>query len=231
MIDRSLDILLKEKYDIEFKNRKLLESALSHSSYVHEHPKDNIEDYERLEFLGDAVLELSISEYLFKKYPDMPEGELTRLRADIVRTKSFAQFNRDIGLDQYIQLGKGEEKNGARNRDTLLEDTFEAFNGALYLDQGKDKVVELLNKVVFPKIDEGDFSANMDYKTKLQEVLQQNGSVSIEYEVEPGQSPDYGNEFKIDLKINGKKLSDGRGTNKKVAEQQAAKKALDQLNN
>ena len=125
---------LKNEYNIEFNNEKLLEEAFTHSSYSNEHPDDGIRDYEKLEFLGDAVLELAVSNYLYRHYPKLNEGELTRLRSNIVRTEGFSEFAIECGFQKEIHLGNGEEKAGARNRKTLLEDVFEAFNGALFLD-------------------------------------------------------------------------------------------------
>lgn len=229
MIDSKFTSELHSKYNIEFKNYSLLETAMTHSSYANEHQELNLDDYERLEFLGDAVLELTISEYLFKQFPNIPEGNLTRLRSNIVCTASFSKFAREIGIDQYIQLGKGEEKQGARNRDTLLEDVFEAFNGALYLDQGLDKVIDLLNKVVFPKIQAGAFSDQSDNKTLLQEQLQKDGAVSIEYRVLSETGHDHRKEFSVGLVVNGQMLAQGTGTNKKNAEESAAKTALEHL--
>lgn len=221
---------LSKEYNIEFKNNELLETALTHSSYANEHKELNIDDYERLEFLGDAVLELNVSEYLFKKFPNIPEGNLTRLRSSIVCTASFSRFSREMGIDKYIQIGKGEEKQGARQRDTLLEDVFEAFNGALYLDQGQEKVVEFLSGMIFPKIEAGEFSDRSDFKTRLQEELQKRGNVEIEYRVISEEGPAHDKEFEIELFVNNEKITSGNGNSKKHAEEDAAKNALERLN-
>ena len=135
---------LKDEYNVEFNNEKLLEEAFTHSSYSNEHPDAGIRDYEKLEFLGDAVLELAVSNYLYRHYPKLNEGELTRLRSNIVRTEGFSEFAIECGFQKEIHLGNGEEKAGARSRKTLLEDVFEAFNGALYLDQGMPAVEHTL---------------------------------------------------------------------------------------
>ncbi|MGR3741667.1 ribonuclease III [Companilactobacillus sp. DQM5] len=230
MIDPEFTSRLHSEYNIEFKNHNLLETALTHSSYANEHQELNIDDYERLEFLGDAVLELTISEFLFKSFPDIAEGNLTRLRSAIVCTASFSRFSREVGIDKYIQLGKGEEKQGARNRDSLLEDVFEAFNGALYLDQGQAKVVEFLEKVVFPKIEAGEFSDKSDNKTLLQEKLQKDGSVDIEYRVISETGHEHEKKFSIGLVVNGKMIAQSEGNSKKSAEESAAKIALNKLN-
>lgn len=214
---------LKKKYGIKFNNEKLLENAFTHSSYANEHP--GRKDYEKLEFLGDAVLELAVSDYLYRHFPRLNEGELTRMRSNIVRTEGFSEFAIESGFPEEIDLGKGEEKAGARKRKTLLEDVFEAFNGALFLDQGMPAVQHFLHLTVYPLIAEGDFNASRDYKTELQERLQVNGPVKIEYQVisEDESKPS----FKVQLLVNGEKVSEGQGRNKKAAEQQAAQAALD----
>lgn len=213
---------LKKKYGIKFNNEKLLEDAFTHSSYANEHP--GRKDYEKLEFLGDAVLELAVSDYLYRHFPRLNEGELTRMRSNIVRTEGFSEFAIECGFPEEINLGKGEEKAGARKRKTLLEDVFEAFNGALFLDQGMPAVQHFLHLTVYPLIAEGDFNASRDYKTELQERLQVNGPVKIEYQVisEDESKPS----FKVQLLVNGEKVSEGQGRNKKAAEQQAAQAAL-----
>ena len=213
----------KKKYGIKFNNEKLLEDAFTHSSYANEHP--GRKDYEKLEFLGDAVLELAVSDYLYRHFPRLNEGELTRMRSNIVRTEGFSEFAIECGFPEEINLGKGEEKAGARKRKTLLEDVFEAFNGALFLDQGMPAVQHFLHLTVYPLIAEGDFNASRDYKTELQERLQVNGPVKIEYQVisEDESKPS----FKVQLLVNGEKVSEGQGRNKKAAEQQAAQAALD----
>ena len=214
---------LKKKYGIKFNNEKLLEDAFTHSSYANEHP--GRKDYEKLEFLGDAVLELAVSDYLYRHFTRLNEGELTRMRSNIVRTEGFSEFAIECGFPEEINLGKGEEKAGARKRKTLLEDVFEAFNGALFLDQGMPAVQHFLHLTVYPLIAEGDFNASRDYKTKLQERLQVNGPVKIEYQVisEADSTPS----IKVQQLENGEKQSEGQGRNKKAAEQQAAQAALD----
>ena len=219
---------LKTKYKIKFDNPKLLKEAFTHSSYANEHPDAKVRDYEKLEFLGDAVLELAISDYLYRNFPQLNEGELTRMRSNIVDTEGFADFAQKFGFPAEINLGHGEEKAGARSRKTLLEDVFEAFNGALFLDQGMKAVEHFLSLTVFPLIAAGKFDASRDYKTDLQELLQQDGPVKIEYEVlKEEQTP---SRFTVQLVVNGQALSQGKGHNKKAAEQEAAKVALNKLN-
>lgn len=222
---------LRNRYGIEFHDLTILDEAFTHSSYVNEHQELGLKDNERLEFLGDAVLELTVSDYLYRQYPDLPEGKLTRMRAAIVQTKSFSAFSKEAHFDQYIRLGKGEENAGARKRKTLLEDLFEAFNGALYLDQGREAVIDFVSKVIFPKIAAGQFDANMDHKTALQEFLQQDGEVNIEYQLISETGPAHARQFAVDVEAEGKVLGSGVGKNKKAAEQAAAQAALEQLEN
>jgi ribonuclease III, bacterial len=229
MLDPKFLEFLNEKYGITFNNKKLIERAMTHSSFDNEHKELRIGDYERLEFLGDAVLEINISKYLFEKFPELPEGKLTRLRSDIVRTDSFARFAKEVQIDKYLLIGKGEEKQGARQRHTLLEDIFEAFNGALYLDQGNDVVNKFLEVVVYPHIDSGEFSEDTDFKTHLQEKVQQSGEVDIEYVVIDEEGPDHDKKFEVELVVDGQVMSKGFGYSKKHAEQMAAKKALEEL--
>ena len=215
---------LEQNIRYTFKNKELLKTALTHTSYAHE---KKVESNEKLEFLGDAVLELAVSNYLYRHYPKLNEGELTRLRSNIVRTEGFSEFAIECGFQKEIHLGNGEEKAGARSRKTLLEDVFEAFNGALYLDQGMPAVEHFLHLTVYPLIDKGEFDDSRDYKTDLQELLQQNGPVNIEYSViSESQLPSH---FEVELKINDEAKTRGEGHNKKAAEQQAAKAALKEL--
>lgn len=223
MISTEFKKRLKDDYGIVFHDEKLLLEALTHSSYANEH-KNSVRDYEKLEFLGDAVLELAVSDYIYRHFPKLNEGELTRLRSNIVRTEGFSEFAVECGFQKEIRLGLGEEKAGARKRKTLLEDVFEAFNGALYLDQGMKSVKRFLHLTVYPLIDEGDFNDSRDFKTDLQERLQASGPVDINYELLAGQQDPP--RFKVQLNVNGKKISQGTGRNKKAAEQQAASHAL-----
>ncbi len=218
---------LKEGYRIVFTNLELLEQAFTHSSYVNEHRNMRLEDNERLEFLGDAVLELIVSQYLYNKYTNLPEGKLTKMRSAIVREDSLSKFAKECGFDQYIMLGKGEENSNGRQRPALLCDLFESFLGALYLDQGLQSVVDFLSKVVFPKIEAGVFSHEMDHKTTLQEVLQKSGDVEIEYQLVKEDGPAHDRKFLIEVYSNGTLIGEGSGRSKKMAEQEAAKVALE----
>ena len=210
-----------------FADETLLETAFTHTSYANEHRLLKISHNERLEFLGDAVLQLIISEYLYTKYPKRPEGDLSKLRSMIVREESLAGFARDCQFDHFIKLGRGEEKSGGRNRDTILGDLFEAFLGALLLDKGVEAVKSFLYQVMIPKVEAGDFERVTDYKTKLQELLQINGDVEITYQVISETGPAHAKNFEVAVLINGRKSGQGQGRSKKLAEQEAAKNAFE----
>ena len=218
---------LLEQFDLVFSDETLLETAFTHTSYANEHRLLKISHNERLEFLGDAVLQLIISEYLYNKYPKRPEGDLSKLRSMIVREESLAGFARDCQFDQFIKLGRGEEKSGGRNRDTILGDLFEAFLGALLLDKGVEAVKSFLYQVMIPKVEAGDFERVTDYKTKLQELLQINGDVEITYQVVSETGPAHAKNFEVAVLINGRKSGQGQGRSKKLAEQEAAKNAFE----
>ncbi|MFK2824966.1 ribonuclease III [Bacillus sp. B190/17] len=220
---------LQEKMNIEFHNEELLKHAFTHSSYVNEHRKKPYEDNERLEFLGDAVLELTISHYLFNKYPLMSEGDLTKLRAAIVCEPSLVMFANESDFGKYVLLGKGEELTGGRTRPALLADVFEAFVGALFLDQGMNAVLSFLEKIIFPKIDSGAFSHMMDYKSQLQEFVQRQTKGLLEYKILQEKGPAHSKEFVSQVSLNGEVLGSGQGKSKKEAEQLAAQKALTAL--
>jgi len=217
---------LQDKIGIHFTDEKLLKQAFTHSSYVNEHRRKPHEDNERLEFLGDAVLELTVSKFLFKKFPMMSEGELTKLRAAIVCEPSLVSFANELSFGNYVLLGKGEEMTGGRTRPALLADVFEAFVGALYLDQGLDSVVVFLEEVIFPKINNGAFSHVMDFKSQLQEYVQRDAVGTIEYKILLEKGPAHNREFISQVFLNNRELGTGMGRSKKEAEQQAAQKSL-----
>lgn len=220
---------IDEQFNIKFQNEELLLIAFTHSSYANDHREEGIEHLERLEFLGDAVIELIVSDYLFKKYEDLPEGELTKMRAAAVRAESLAQLAIENNLAQFIRLGKGEERAQGRSRISLLCDVFEAFIGAVYMDSGLESAHSILVQTLFPKIAAGDFSHGMDYKTALQEWMQQDGVVQIEYKVVETSGPDHAREFRVAVLIEGDTMGVGIGTSKKRAEQEAAKAAYDNV--
>ncbi|PLR84181.1 ribonuclease III [Bacillus canaveralius] len=219
----------QNKIGIQFKDEKLLKQAFTHSSYVNEHRRRPYEDNERLEFLGDAVLELTVSKYLFKKYPMMSEGELTKLRAAVVCEPSLVSFANELSFGELILLGKGEEMTGGRARPALLADVFEAFIGALYLDQDIETVTGFLEQVIFPKISAGAFSHVMDYKSQLQELVQRDGAGTVEYKIMLEKGPAHNREFVSRVSLNGTELGTGNGRSKKEAEQHAAQMALEKL--
>ncbi len=219
---------LQQQLGISFHDEKLLQQAFTHSSYVNEHRKKKLSDNERLEFLGgDAVLELGVSQYLFKQYQEMEEGDLTKLRASIVCEPALVKFAESLHFNDFVLLGKGEEMTGGRNRPALLADVFEAFIGALYLDQGYETVITFLKKHVYPKITTGAFSHTMDYKSQLQETVQQHKNKQVEYEIVDEKGPAHDREFYAVVTINGRIAGKGLGRTKKEAEQRAAKQALD----
>ncbi|EUJ33445.1 ribonuclease III [Listeria floridensis FSL S10-1187] len=220
---------LQESVGFSFKELSLLQTAFTHSSYVNEHRKEHLKDNERLEFLGDAVLELTVSDYLFKKYPDMAEGQMTKMRAAIVCEPSLVEFADSVHFSKYVRLGKGEEKAGGRTRPALLADVFEAFIGALYLDNGLQKVIQFLERIVFPKIDAGAFLETVDYKTQLQEIVQRDRDVLIEYDILGETGPAHNKAFEAQVIVNGQVLGRGTGRTKKQAEQNAAEFAVSKL--
>ena len=218
---------LEKQLGITFHNHKLITQAFTHSSYVNEHRSEVFSDNERLEFLGDAVLELGVSQFLYRNNTKMPEGEMTKLRASIVCEPSLDNFAKDLDFGEYILLGKGEEQTGGRSRPALLADVFEAFLGALYLDQGFDQALQFLEKHVFPKISTGAFSHAMDYKSQLQELVQQYKNHTIEYKIADEKGPSHNKEFVAHVIIKDEVTGVGIGRTKKEAEQRAAKTALD----
>ena len=226
---KDLQDYLAKEFDIHFTNPDLLAEAFTQASYVNEHPHQGLKFYERIEFLGDAVLELIVSEYIYKRFPELPQGKLTRLRAAMVCEDSFSKFAKECHFDQYIRLGHGEEMAGARQRPGLLCDIFESFIGALYLDQGRPAVEKFVRRVIFPKLDLGWFDHAVDAKTSLQEFLQRDGDVDIEYHLLQESGTENDPEFKVNVSADGKIIGEGTGSSKKHAEMQAASQALNKL--
>lgn len=220
---------LQQSIQIQFKNRQLLKQAFTHASYVNEHRFGQHQDNERLEFLGDAVLELTVSEFLFQTYPNRPEGELTKLRASIVCEPSLVKFAEALHFGQYVLLGKGEELTGGRMRPALLADVFESFIGALYLDQGLDVVRSFLTEYVFAQITHDGKMQMNDYKTRLQEYTQQHSMGVLEYRIVEERGPAHEREFVSEVHMGEECLGRGMGRSKKEAEQQAAAQALDRI--
>ena len=226
---QTLSKILKEKFDISFKNEALLMEAMTHSSYANEHKEMKGIYNERIEFLGDAVLELTISDWLFRQFPHFQEGQLTKLRAQIVCEDSLSLLAKECSLNEYLQLGKGETLSGGREKPAILCDVFEAFIGALYLDKGVNEVQRFLNLVVIPKIKNGRYELITDFKTELQEYLQQNGPVHIRYELVKEEGPSHDKTFTVQLIVDGKKYKTASGKTKKAAEQMAAKLTMEEL--
>ena len=226
---QTLSKILKEKFDISFKNEALLMEAMTHSSYANEHKEMKGIYNERIEFLGDAVLELTISDWLFRQFPHFQEGQLTKLRAQIVCEDSLSLLAKECSLNKYLLLGKGETLSGGREKPAILCDVFEAFIGALYLDKGVNEVQRFLNLVVIPKIKNGRYELITDFKTDLQEYLQQNGPVHIRYELVKEEGPSHDKIFTVQLIVDGKKYKTASGKTKKAAEQMAAKLTMEEL--
>jgi len=215
------------QYGIRFNDETLLTVALTQRNYLNEHPDDKGHDYQRLEFLGDSVMQVTVAEYLFKRYPNWHEGQLTEMRIAMVQTRSFAHFARLVHLNEGIRLGKGEEMSGARDRDSLLEDIWEAFIGALYLDQGPKEVNQFLDKTLFAAIDTDFFDRFIDFKSRLQERLQVKGTVDIAYRTEKEeQLADNTQLFEASVSVDDKELARGTGKSIKDAEKAAARTAL-----
>lgn len=219
---------LEENLGYKFKNIELLKIAVTHSSYANENKMKITENNERLEFLGDAILNLIVSHYLYKKYQDYPEGELTKIRATVVCESSLAFAARKINLGKYLLIGKGEETTGGRERDSILADASEALTGAIYIDSDFDTASKLLLKnfeedIVYA-VAKGDLF--IDYKTELQEKFQRKKKSKIEYRVLKEVGPDHNKIFYMDVAVNDKTIGKGSGRNKKEAEQMAAKEAL-----
>ncbi len=220
--------LFEKNIDYTFKDRKFLITALTHSSYANENKMKITENNERLEFLGDAIINAIVSQYLFKKYLNYPEGELTKIRAKVVCEPSLAFIARKIDLGNYILLGKGEEATGGRERDSILADASEALIGAIYMDSDFSTTESLLLKkfeadLVYAVAKGALF---IDYKTDLQEDLQRVSKNKIEYKVEREEGPDHNKIFYINVLVNDRVVGTGSGRNKKEAEQMAAKDAL-----
>ena len=216
---------LEEKLQYSFKNKKLLLNALTHSSYANE-ARDGISSNERLEFLGDSVLSIVVSEYIYKQFSNLPEGELTKLRASLVCEKSLCSFSKELNLGEYLRLGKGEEKGGGRERASILADAFEAVLAAIYLDGGFENAKTHVMRFVKDELKHTDDEVFKDYKTALQEIIQRNPEESVTYILTGGSGPDHDKVFEVEVRLNSNTIGKGKGKSKKQAEQFAAKEAL-----
>lgn len=215
---------LQERAGVQFDSLALLKQAFTHASYRNEHRKSAMEDNERLEFLGDAVLELVVSEHLYKTQPNLPEGELTRMRAAIVCEPSLVRFARALGFHQYVRLGKGEERSGGRERPALLADVFEAFIGAVYLEQGLETARTFVHAHVLAGLHPE--TVQPDFKTTLQERVQQQAGRELRYEIIEERGPAHAREFVAQVRVGEQVMGVGNGRSKKEAEQNAAESAL-----
>lgn len=213
-----------------FQNPQLLNLALTHRSALNEKLSEASESNERLEFLGDAVLELLTTKYLFDQYPDEPEGVLTAYRSSLVKTTTLAKLATELGLGERLIMSKGEEGGGGRANESLLADTFEAVLGALYLDQGLEAVEQFLNTHLFPKFDEIKAQGlYKDAKSQLQELVQAQGKPTPLYQVLSEVGPDHDKQFQVAVLVEDQILAKGSGKSKQSAQQSAAQTALNKL--
>ena len=219
---------LEARLGYKFFNISLLLGALSHSSYANEHYHDGLKSNERLEFLGDSILGMVVAEYLYRNFPDRPEGELTRMRADMVCETALASIARTLELGSHLLLGKGEEAFGGRERPSILADAVESVIAASYLDGGMDAARGIINRFVLSDVPVTRMH-NVDYKTALQERVQQKKNQVLSYRPLGEQGPDHHKEFMVEVLLNGKVAGTGSGTSKKRAEQAAAKAAMQAL--
>ncbi len=220
---------LERAIGYRFKDKKLLGRALNHSSYVKERGQSRLNDNERLEFLGDAFLDAIIGEDLYRKLEKAEEGQLTKARASIVCEKSLADAARAISLGNYMRFSKGEEKSGGRERESILADAMEAMIGAVYLDGGYEEARDFVLGMFEEALQDAESGklSNQDYKSELQEQLQAQGILDIRYVTEREDGPDHDKTFSVRLDVQGKAAGSGSGKSKKVAEQNAARDALE----
>lgn len=218
--------LFQDQIGYSFKNESFLETALTHRSSLNE--PGVTESYERLEFLGDAVLEMLISVYLFNEFPDKMEGYLTAARSATVRTESLSQICKNNGINKYIKMSKGEESTGGRNNPSILEDVVESIIGALYCDGGLEAATKFFKEVILPEA-QNTISENhlKDAKSSLQELVQSKGFASPLYKTIKESGPDHEKTFEVQVVVNNKSVISGTGKSKQEAEQDAAKKALE----
>ena len=220
---------LQQKIDYQFKDENLLFTAVTHSSYANEHKLHKIHHNERLEFLGDAVLEIVSSDFLFKNFPDMAEGQMSKKRASLVCEPTLAYCARQIGLGKYLMLGKGEDMGGGRNRDSILSDALEAVIGSIYLDGGLNKASKFIMTHVLNDIEHK--AMFQDSKTILQEILQKNHRDPITYEVVDMKGPEHNRMFVMQVKLGDTVIEQGSGRTKQAAGQEAAYHAILALKN
>lgn len=218
---------LAEAIGYSFRDKSLLERALTHSSYANEYLKNPHDSNERLEFLGDSVLSVCTSQYLYNTFPDLPEGELSKIRAALVCEDSLAKFAETIGLGESIKFGKGERQSGGGRRKSTVSDAFEAVIGAIFLDSGLESAKAFVLPFIKGALAERDEETFKDYKTALQEVVQQNPEEAVEYVIVEERGPAHAREFVAEVHLNSNVIGCGCGTSKKQAEQRAAREALE----
>ena len=211
-----------------FRNIQLLQNALTHSSYANERWHNSLLSNERLEFLGDSVLGMLVAEYLYKTFPDRPEGELTRMRADMVCEHTLATVANKIGLGEHLLLGHGEERLGGRSRESILADATESVIAACFLDGGLAAAEQFVKQYILVEVPVSRPN-NMDYKTALQELVQQKKNQVLSYTLVGQSGPDHDKQFDVEVSLNGAVVGSGSGRSKKRAEQMAAKAAMEKL--
>jgi len=211
-----------------FKNITLLQNALTHSSYANERWHDSLMSNERLEFLGDSILGMVVAEYLYRNFANRPEGELTRMRADMVCESSLARIAERVNLGKHLLLGHGEEQGGGRNRPSILADAVESVIAASFLDGGMAAAEGLIRRFVLCNVPVSKLK-NLDYKTSLQELVQQKKNQQLSYQLTGESGPDHDKEFFVDVLLNGAVVGKGTGSSKKRAEQDAARAAIEAL--
>ena len=211
-----------------FRNISLLQNALAHSSYANERWHDSLKSNERLEFLGDSILGMVTAEYLYRNFPDRPEGDLTRMRADMVCEQALAQVADRIDRGKHLLLGNGEETGGGRHRDSILADAVESVIAACFLDGGMEPARQFINTFVLTDVPVKKLR-NVDYKTALQERVQQKKNQVLAYALVGESGPDHDKQFRVEVSLNGKVVGEGIGSSKKRAEQAAARAAIAKL--
>jgi len=226
----SLDNLQK-KLGIKFKNKSVLKNAFIHRSYLNEHKNFIGANNERLEFLGDAILSSVVSRFLYQILPASPEGQLTQIRASLVRTETLAKISENLSLGKYLFLSKGEEESGGRNNNSILANTFEALTGAIFLDLGEQEVEKFIKKNILDNWERLSQNAVSDNKSKLQEILQRKYKLSPNYKLISSWGPDHSREFEIGVYLEDKLLGKGVGKNKQAAAQAAAQNAIETIAN
>ena len=220
---------LEERLGYSFRNRALLETALTHSSYANENRASGIVCNERLEFLGDSVLGVTVADFLYRHFPDMPEGRMTRLRAELVCEQSLHRVALELHLGDYLRLGKGEEHNGGRKRASILSDAVEAVIAAMYLDAGMETAAGFIHRCLLDDIRAIETPTFTDYKTSLQELVQRHSGQVLSYELVGEEGPDHAKTFRVQVCLNGDPIGRGIGRTKMEAEQTAAANALEAL--